>query len=103
MADSMQALPAEPSRPLLQVENLAKYFDVSPPFITRALNREGRTLLKAVDGVSFEIPKGKTFSLVGESGCGKSTVARLVVQLYHPTKGKVEFCLLYTSPSPRDS
>ena len=91
MADALQALPPEPTRPLLQVRDLAKYFDVSPPFITRALNREGRTLLKAVDGVSFEIPKGKTFSLVGESGCGKSTVARLVVQLYHPTKGSVDF------------
>ena len=91
MADVAQALPLNSGRPLLRVRDLAKYFDVSPPFITRALNREGRTLLKAVDGVSFEIPKGKTFSLVGESGCGKSTVARLVVQLYHPTKGSVEF------------
>ena len=91
MAEAAQALPAEGTQPLLRVRDLAKYFDVSPPFITRALQGEGRSILKAVDGVSFEIPKGKTFSLVGESGCGKSTVARLVVQLYHPTKGNVDF------------
>jgi oligopeptide/dipeptide ABC transporter ATP-binding protein len=47
--------------------------------------------LKAVDGVSFDIPKGTTLSLVGESGCGKSTVARLVVGLYRPSRGKVLF------------
>ena len=44
-------------------------------------------MLHAVDGVSFEIEKGKTLALVGESGCGKSTVARLLVGLYEPTRG----------------
>ena len=77
--------------PLMRVHGLVKYFDVSPPLITRLLNREGRTMLKAVDGVSFDIPTGRTFSLVGESGCGKSTVARLVVRLYEPTAGNIEF------------
>ena len=77
--------------PLMRVRDLVKYFDVSPPLITRLLNREGRTMLKAVDGVSFDIPTGRTFSLVGESGCGKSTVARLVVRLYEPTAGSIEF------------
>jgi peptide/nickel transport system ATP-binding protein len=48
-------------------------------------------ILKAVVGVDFEISKGKTFALVGESGCGKSTVANLVVGLYLPTEGKIEF------------
>ena len=91
MADALQALPPEPTRPLLQVRDLAKYFDVSPPFITRALEGGGRSILRAVDGLDFEIERGKTFSLVGESGCGKSTVARLVVGLYTPTKGRVEF------------
>ncbi len=79
------------TRPLMRVRDLVKYFDVSPPLVTRLLNREGRTMLKAVDGVSFDIPTGKTFSLVGESGCGKSTVARLVVRLYEPTAGSIEF------------
>jgi len=78
-------------RPLMRVRNLVKYFDVSAPLITRLLNREGKTVLKAVDGVSFDIPTGRTFGLVGESGCGKSTVARLVVRLYEPTAGSIEF------------
>ncbi len=78
-------------QPLLQVHDLARYFDVSPPWLNRVLQNEPRALVKAVDGVSFEIPRGKTFSLVGESGCGKSTVARLVVGLYQPTRGTVRF------------
>ncbi len=77
--------------PILQVDGLSKAFDVSAPILRRLLHGEGRTYLRAVDGVSFEIPKGKTVSLVGESGCGKSTVARLVVGLYTPTEGKVVF------------
>ena len=77
--------------PLLRLEGLAKYFDVSPPFLNRVLQGGGRLILKAVDGITLEIPKGKTFSLVGESGCGKSTVARLVVGLYRPTRGRITF------------
>ena len=77
--------------PLVAVNDLAKFFDVSPPFLNRILQGQGRLILKAVDGVSLEIPKGKTFSLVGESGCGKSTVARLVVGLYQPTRGNIVF------------
>ncbi|MDX1709753.1 MAG: ATP-binding cassette domain-containing protein [Rhodovibrionaceae bacterium] len=77
--------------PLLRAQDLAKIFDVSPPFLNRVLQREEKSFLKAVDGVSFDIPTGKTFSLVGESGCGKSTVARLIVGLYKPTRGSIEF------------
>ena len=76
---------------LVAVTDLAKYFDVSPPWLNRILQGGGHLILKAVDGVSFAIPKGKTFSLVGESGCGKSTVARLVVGLYKPTRGQIGF------------
>ena len=76
---------------LLQAIDLARYFDVSPPLLNRLLEGRGRQILKAVDGVSFSIPSGKTFSLVGESGCGKSTVARLVVGLYRPTHGRMLF------------
>ena len=76
---------------LVEVSDLAKYFDVSKPWLNRVLERDKRQILKAVDGVSFSIPKGRTFSLVGESGCGKSTVARTVVGLYQPTKGKTVF------------
>jgi len=77
--------------PILEVENLSKSFDVSAALLRRLVRGEGRATLKAVDGINFAIPKGKTLSLVGESGCGKSTVARLVVGLYEPTAGKVVF------------
>ncbi len=91
MAEAVQARQPEGDAPLLRVRGLAKHFDVSPPFVTRALQGGGRSILRAVDGIDFEIERGKTFSLVGESGCGKSTVARLVVGLYKPTEGHVEF------------
>jgi len=80
-----------PEEPLLQVDALARYFDVSPPLLNRVLERRERLIVKAVDGVDFSIEKGKTLSLVGESGCGKSTVARLIVGLYEPTDGHVLF------------
>ena len=66
-------------------------FDVSPPLLNRLIKRKPRRYLKAVDDVSFEIKRGQTFAIVGESGCGKSTIARLVVRLYRPTRGIVEF------------
>ena len=69
-------------QPLVQARDLAMSFDVSPPWLNRVLERKPRQFLAAVDGVSFEIEKGKTLALVGESGCGKSTVARLLVGLY---------------------
>ena len=77
--------------PLVQAHDLAKTFDVSPPWLNRVLERQPKQLLKAVDGVSFEIEKGTTLALVGESGCGKSTVARLLVGLYEPTRGGLSF------------
>ena len=87
-----------PMGPILKVKNLSKHFDVSPPLITRLVSREEKSILKAVEGIGFEIKHGETVSLVGESGCGKSTVARLVVKLYEPTNGEIFFgCLLYTS------
>ena len=79
------------STPLVQAHDLAKTFDVSPPWLNRVLERKPQQLLKAVDGVSFEIEKGTTLALVGESGCGKSTVARLLVGLYEPTRGGLNF------------
>jgi peptide/nickel transport system ATP-binding protein len=91
MADRVEAMPEDSGDALVRVTDLAKYFDVSPPWLTRVLQNEPRLSLRAVDGVSFDIPRGKTFSLVGESGCGKSTVARLVVGLYRPTMGSIEF------------
>ena len=58
--------------PLVQASDLAMDFDVSAPWLNRVLERKGRQHLHAVDGVSFEIERGGTLALVGESGCGKS-------------------------------
>jgi peptide/nickel transport system ATP-binding protein len=77
--------------PLLRLDDIARTFDVSPPWLDRVLERKARVLLKAVDGVSLSIAKGETLGLVGESGCGKSTVARVIVGLYAPTRGTVTF------------
>jgi peptide/nickel transport system ATP-binding protein len=77
--------------PLVQANDLARTFDVSPPLLNRVIERKGRQLLHAVDGVSFDIARGQTLALVGESGCGKSTVAKLLVGLYEPTRGNVMF------------
>jgi oligopeptide/dipeptide ABC transporter ATP-binding protein len=63
---------------LLEIKNLRKYFNVS-----------GGAMLKAVDNVSFDISRGETFGLVGESGCGKSTIGRAIVKLYEPTAGQI--------------
>ena len=76
---------------LVQVRDLAKTFDVSAPWLNRVIERMPRQFVHAVDGVSFSIEKGKTLALVGESGCGKSTVARLLVGLLQPTRGEVRF------------
>ena len=76
---------------LLQVHELAKYFDVSKPWLARLVENQPRQILKAVNGVSFDIHKGETFSLVGESGCGKSTVAKLIVGLHNPSRGEIVF------------
>ena len=76
---------------LVQANDLAMTFDVSAPWLNRLIEGRPRTLLRAVDGVSFEIEKGKTLALVGESGCGKSTVARLLVGLHEPSRGNLVF------------
>ncbi len=78
-------------KPLLHVTHLAKSFDVSAPWLNRVLERKPKAILKAVDDVSFSIERGKTLALVGESGCGKSTVARLLLGLYGLTDGTVTF------------
>jgi peptide/nickel transport system ATP-binding protein len=76
---------------LVEVRDLAKTFDVSAPWLNRVVERRTRQYVHAVDGVSFKIRRGTTLALVGESGCGKSTVARLLVGLYRPTRGEVLF------------
>jgi len=75
---------------LVRVTDVSRTFDVSPPWLDRVLGGKPRALLRAVDAVSLDIRRGETLGLVGESGCGKSTVARLIVGLYAPTGGTIE-------------
>ncbi|MCX7912333.1 MAG: ATP-binding cassette domain-containing protein [Dehalococcoidales bacterium] len=71
---------------LLDVQDLKMYFPV-----TRGLLRRKVADVKAVDGVSFKLKRGETLGLVGESGCGKTTVGRCILGLYKPTAGKILF------------
>ena len=86
------------SVPLVELIDVARYFDVSAPWLNRVIERKPRQILRAVDGVSFAIEKGETLGLVGESGCGKSTVARLIVGLYRPTRGEIPQHVLQPRP-----
>jgi ABC-type glutathione transport system ATPase component len=74
---------------LVQVENLSRDFDLSPGFFDRMFKGSKRSIVKAVQDVSFNIRKGSTYGLVGESGSGKSTCARMMVGLIRPTAGRV--------------
>ena len=79
------------SRPLVRLIDAGRDFDVSRPWLNRVLEGAPRRVLRAVDDVSFEVARGETLALVGESGCGKSTVARLIVGLYALSRGRIEF------------
>ena len=87
MADGSMAIGA----PLFEAEHVTRVFDVSRPWLQRITSGEARRILRAVDDVSFAIARGTTLSLVGESGCGKTTVARLAVGLYAPSRGGIRF------------
>ena len=78
-------MPAETSeKPLVRVEGLKQHFP-----ITRGILRRQVGAVRAVDGISFEIYRGETLGMVGESGCGKSTTGRAILKLNRPTEGKV--------------
>ena len=70
---------------ILKVSNLKTYFDVTKGLFAP------KQIVKAVDGVSFDVKEGETFGLVGESGCGKSTLGRTIVKLYDPIEDSIEF------------
>jgi oligopeptide transport system ATP-binding protein len=71
---------------LLEVENLKKYFPVKKGVLSRTVGQ-----VRAVDGVSFTLNRGETLGLVGESGCGKTTVGRSILRLIEPTSGRINF------------
>src|SRR5213595_397996 len=75
-----------PGEPLLRVNNLVKHFPVKAGLLSRTVER-----VHAVDGVSFDIDRGETLGLVGESGCGKSTTGRCILRLIEPSSGEIWF------------
>jgi peptide/nickel transport system ATP-binding protein/oligopeptide transport system ATP-binding protein len=84
--DAPASVPGTASPPLVEVRDLVKWFPLRGGVIRRTL-----THIQAVDGVSFEVQRGETLGLVGESGCGKTTVGRLILRLIDPTSGSVQF------------
>lgn len=77
--------------PLLSVQNLVKHYTLEPGLLSKLFNRTPPANIKAVDGISIDLYPGEVLGLVGESGCGKSTFSRTLMQIIPPTSGRVEF------------
>ncbi|MGW0474626.1 ABC transporter ATP-binding protein [Streptomyces coeruleorubidus] len=80
------AVTDDDDKPLLKVEGLVKHFPIKKGLLQRQAGA-----VKAVDGIDFEVRRGETLGVVGESGCGKSTMGRLITRLLEPSGGKIEF------------
>ncbi|MBE9066735.1 ABC transporter ATP-binding protein [Leptolyngbya cf. ectocarpi LEGE 11479] len=77
--------------PLLRVQDLVKHYTIEQNLLSKLFNRTPPETIKAVDGISVELHPGEVLGLVGESGCGKSTFSRTLMQIIPPTSGRVEF------------
>jgi oligopeptide/dipeptide ABC transporter ATP-binding protein len=77
--------------PLIDAQRIKKYFPVHRSLLVKMFTGKRDAVVKAVDGVDLDIRRGETFGLVGESGCGKTTLGRVIVKLYEPTEGEVLF------------
>ncbi len=86
VSEAVQETAPKTEEYLLQVKNLRKYFPIGKSFL-----KKNQQYLKAVDGISFNLKAGKTVGIVGESGCGKTTMGRTVLRLYEPTDGEILF------------
>jgi len=78
------------SESILELEGVRKYFEIEKGFLAKLLSKSEK-FVRAVDDVSFRIVRGETFSLVGETGSGKTTIAKLIVRLHDPTEGHIYF------------
>jgi len=76
-------------KPLFEGRDLYKHFYIRPSLLARILARQDEKVVRAVDGVDIEIWPGETLGLVGESGCGKTTLGRVLTRLYEPTRGEI--------------